>query len=63
MFMENSRKFNKSKEWLYKKYVINNKSRQELAKECNLSEAGIKSLLRKYNIRKPQKEISIAILT
>lgn len=63
MFMEKSRKFNKSKEWLYKEYVINNKSRQELAKECNLSEAGIKSLLGKYNIRKPQKEISIAILT
>lgn len=47
-----SRKFNKTKEWLYNEYVIKNRSREEVAKECNLSLAGFKSILKKYNIYK-----------
>lgn len=46
------RKFSKSREWLYNEYVVNNRSRKELAKECNVSLAGFKSVLIKYNIKK-----------
>ncbi len=56
------RKFNKTPEWLYEQYVLKEKPRTEIAKECGVSEAGLKSVLIKYNIKKipfvrPIKEI------
>lgn len=46
------RKFNKTKDWLYKEYVIKNRPRKEIAKECGVTEAGLKSILLRYNIKK-----------
>lgn len=56
--MAKKRKFNKTKEWLIEEYVIKNKSRKEVAKECGLTVAGLKSILIHYNIVKDTKEIS-----
>lgn len=50
--MANKRKFNKTKEWLVEQYVILNRPRKEIAAECGLSEAGLKSLLAKFKIFK-----------
>lgn len=55
--MTKIRKFNKTKEWLIKEYVVNNRSRKEIAKECGLTEAGLKSILSQYNIIKDTKTI------
>ena len=44
--MRNKRKFNKTKEWLINEYIVNNRPRKEIAVECGLSEAGLKSLLK-----------------
>lgn len=51
-------KFNKSKEWLIEEYVIKGRSRKEVAIECGLSEAGLKSLLTKLDIKKEKLDIS-----
>lgn len=56
------RKFNKTPEWLYEQYVQKERPRAEIAKECGISEAGLKSVLIKYGIKKnhfvyPIKEI------
>lgn len=53
------RKFNKSKEWLYEEYVIKNRDRKEIAKECGLTLAGLKNALSKYEIYKPEFNIPI----
>lgn len=45
-------KFTKTKEWLEEEYVIKNRPRQEIAAECGLTVAGLKSLLSKWNIKK-----------
>lgn len=45
-------KFNKSKEWLIEEYVIKNRPRAEVAAECGLTIAGLKSLLIKLGIKK-----------
>lgn len=50
--MAKKRKFNKSKEWLIEQYVILNRPRKEIAAECGLSEAGLKSLLAEFKIFK-----------
>ena len=50
--MRNKRKFNKTKEWLINEYVVNNRPRKEIAAECGLSEAGLKSLLKDWGIYK-----------
>lgn len=50
--MRSKRKFNKTKEWLINEYVVNNRPRKEVAAECGLSEAGLKSLLKDWNIYK-----------
>lgn len=50
--MAKKRKFNKSKEWLIEQYVIFDRSRKEIAAECGLSEAGLKSLLAEFKILK-----------
>lgn len=50
--MRNKRKFNKTKEWLINEYVVNNRPRKEIAAECGLSEAGLKSLLKDWGIQK-----------
>lgn len=47
------RKFDKTPEWLFNEYVIKDRTIAEIAKECNLTRAGLKSTLNKYNIRKP----------
>ena len=39
-----------SKEFLYKEYILNNKSTNKIAKETNYSSARIKQLLHEYNI-------------
>lgn len=53
------RKFNKTTEWLYEEYVVKNRDRKEIAKECGLTEAGLKSTLSKYGIKKPKLEIPV----
>lgn len=55
--MRNKRKFSKTKEWLIEEYIIKNRPRKEIAEECNLSEAGLKSLLKSYNIYKEIKTV------
>lgn len=50
--MAKKRKFNKSKEWLIEQYVIFDRPRKEIAAECGLSEAGLKSLLAEFKILK-----------
>lgn len=46
-----------TKEYFLEEYVNNNKSRDQLAKENNVSISTIKSHLYKYGIRKPDKNI------
>lgn len=50
-----SRKLNKSKEWIYQEYVVKNRPRGEIAKECGLTIAGFKSVLIKYGIKKEER--------
>ena len=50
-------KFNKTKEWLYNEYVINNKSREQIAEEANVSLATVKEYIRKWQIYKPKLTI------
>lgn len=50
--MRNKRKFNKTREWLIDEYVNKNRSRKEIAAECGLIEAGLKSLLKDWKISK-----------
>lgn len=50
-------KFNKTKEWLEEQYVIKNRSRKDIALECGLSEAGLKSLLSKLDIKKEKLDL------
>ena len=50
-------KFTKTKEWLEEEYVIKNRPRQEIADECGLTLAGLKSLLAKLNIKKEKLNI------
>lgn len=45
-------KFTKTKEWLIEEYVIKNRSQKEVAQECGLTVAGLKSLLIKWEIKK-----------
>ena len=52
------RKFTKTKEWLEEEYVIKDRSRKEIASECGLTEAGLKSLLGKFGIKKEKLDIS-----
>lgn len=56
--MAKKRKFNKTKEWLIKQYVVLNRPRKEIAAECGLSEAGLKSLLIEWNILKDKFTIN-----
>ena len=51
-------KFTKTKEWLIEEYLIKGRSRKEIAAECGLSEAGLKSLLAKFEIKKEKLNIS-----
>lgn len=53
------RKFNKTAQWLYEEYVVKNRNRKDVAKECGLSEAGLQSTLSKYGIKKSKFEIPI----
>lgn len=57
--LRKDRKFNKTTEWLYEEYVVKNRDRKDIAKECGLTEAGLKSLLSKYGIKKPKFEIPV----
>lgn len=50
--MRNKRKFNKTKEWLIEEYVVKDRPRKEIAAECGLTEAGLKSLLKDWEIYK-----------
>lgn len=50
-------KFNKTKEWLIEEYVIKNRSRKEVAQECGLTIAGLKSVLLKLGIKKEKTVI------
>lgn len=55
-------KFNKTKEWLIEEYIVKNRSREEVAKECGLTIAGLKSLLLSLNIKKPKLTITKEVL-
>lgn len=50
--MAKKRKFNKTKKWLIEQYIVLNRPRKEIAAECGLSEAGLKSLLAEFKIFK-----------
>lgn len=39
------RKFNKSRDWLYEEYVIKDRKRKDIAKECGLTVAGLQNTL------------------
>lgn len=60
--MAQSRKFNKTKEWLIQEYIINNRLRKEIAEECGLTEAGLKSVLAKLDIKKEKLVIKEEVL-
>ena len=49
------RKLSKSKEWIYQEYVVKNRPSSEVAKECGLTIAGLKSVLIKYGIKKEER--------
>ena len=53
--MRNKRKCTKSKEWIYEEYVIKNRKREDVAKDCGLTVSGFKSILIDYNIKKEKK--------
>ena len=53
------RKFNKSREWLYEEYVVKNRKREDVAKDCGLTVAGLKNTLDKYGIYKPKFEVPV----
>lgn len=55
-------KFNKTKEWLIEEYVIKGRSRKEIAAECGLTEAGLKSTLAKFEIKKEKLNIPKEVL-
>ena len=57
--MKNKRKCTKSKEWIYEEYVIKNRKREDVAKDCGLTVSGFKSILIDYNIKKEENEIDI----
>ena len=56
--MRSKRKFNKTKEWLIEEYVIKNRPREEVAKECGMTVAGFKSLVASFGIKKDLKNIN-----
>lgn len=47
-------KFNKDKDWLIEEYINKNRKREDIALECGLTVAGLKSLLSKLGIQKPK---------
>lgn len=55
-------RFNKTKEWLIEEYIVKNRSREEVAKECGLTIAGLKSVLLSLNIKKPKLTITKEVL-
>lgn len=55
-------KFNKSKEWLIEEYVIKDRPRAEIAAECGLTVAGLKSLLIKLDIKKEKFKLDKSTL-
>ena len=57
--MKNKRKCTKSKEWIYEEYVIKNRKREDVAKDCGLTVSGFKSVLIDYNIKKEKNTIDI----
>ena len=57
--MKNKRKCTKSKEWIYEEYVIKNRKREDVAKDCGLTVSGFKSILIDYNIKKEKSTIDI----
>ena len=56
--MRSKRKFNKTKEWLIEEYVVKDRPRKEIAEECGLSEAGLKSLLKDWEIYKDKLTVT-----
>lgn len=61
--MTKSRKFTKDREWLIQEYVINNRPRKEVAAECGLTEAGLKSVLIQLDVKKEKFTINKNVLT
>lgn len=60
--MKKSRKFNKDREWLIEEYVIKDRSRAEVAAECGLTVAGLKSVLIQLDVKKEKLVIKKEIL-
>lgn len=60
--MAKSRKFNKTREWLIQEYIINDRPRKEIAEECGLTEAGLKSVLAKLDVKKEKFVIKEEVL-
>lgn len=42
-----------NRDTLYEEYIVQNKTRQQIAKECKVSDAFVKKKLRQFNIKKP----------
>lgn len=60
--MAKPRKFNKTREWLIEQYVTLNRSREEIATECGLTVAGLKSVLIQLDVKKDKFEIKEKVL-
>ena len=60
--MSNRRKFNKDREWLIQEYVIKDRPRKEVAAECGLTEAGLKSVLTSLDVKKEKFTIKEDVL-
>lgn len=60
--MAKARKFNKDREWLIQEYVINDRPRKEVANECGLTEAGLKSVLLNLDVKKEKFVIKQPVL-
>lgn len=60
--MAKSRKFTKDREWLIQEYVIKDRPRKDVAAECGLTEAGLKSVLSQLDVKKEKFFIKEEVL-
>ena len=56
--MRSKRKFNKTREWVIEEYVVKNRPRKDVAKECGLTIGGFKSYLIEQKIVKDKNDIT-----
>lgn len=53
-----TKKYDYDKEFLYDRFIIQNKTIPEIATETGMSEGNVERLLRKWNIKKPRKLVA-----